>query len=182
MWFWLTLCFSVAFYVPLFFWSRGNITVDQQKWWKFTVHKSKDSPADSDRRRHSVKLIACVPGCCNGVRLFTVIPPSRYPIIYSIIVIPATVVRFIEFGQEKEHKVQEVPAGWVFFAQSLFRLGGILNVLLFLMTRRGLLLFRDDTQNAKALPESKENLNSGVTDGVEQMGRLPEEEATSWEP
>jgi len=154
LWFWVTLGVSLAFYVPLFFWSRGNITVDQDKWLSFKVHRSKDSPEHSERRRHSLKLIA-------------------YPIIYSITVIPNTVVRFIEFAHPNHF-----PGGPVFFAETVYRLSGLLNVLLFITTRRTLLLFGNNSpkpnRGQAPLPDSStDDLNGGRAYKGIPMGRLP---------
>jgi hypothetical protein len=154
-WFWLTLCVSLVFYVLLFFWSTGNITVDQHKWWKFSVHRSKDSHADSGRKRHSLKLIA-------------------YPITYCIVIIPTSVLRFIEFSQEGKGQQDHVPAAWTFFAEAVYRSSGVINVLLFILTRRGLLLFGDDSPTLKgqALPLSDDSLSGEKIEGAEHMGSL----------
>jgi len=157
MWFWLTLGLSLTFYVPLFFWSLGNITIDQHKWWKFSVHRSRDSHDDDndDRRRHAVKLII-------------------YPVIYSILIIPLSIVRFIEFHQQDKHQ-DHVPTAWVFFSYSVYLLSGILNVLLFILTRRGLLLFGNihgSTLSDRCLSCGNP---SGVYNGMSMgtLGRLP---------
>jgi len=50
-------------YTPLFFWARGNITVDATHWWKFKVHRDNDGVQDIDpdgRRRRSIEMIASV--------------------------------------------------------------------------------------------------------------------------
>jgi len=153
LWFWLTLGLSLIFYVLLFFWSMGNITVNQDKWWKFSVHPSNDSHADSDRRRHSLKLLA-------------------YPITYSIVIIPVSVVRFIEFSQENKGQPDHIPVAWIFFSGAIYWLSGIINVLLFILTRRGLLLFGDDhpTLNEQ-IPLA--NLTNESLNGGQQTGRLP---------
>jgi len=152
LWFWVTLVISLAFYVPLFFWSRGNITVDQDKWFSFKVHRSKDSAEHSERRRHSLTLIA-------------------YPIIYSASIIPQTVVRFIEWAHPNHF-----PGGPVFFSETVYRLSGLLNVLLFVMTRRTLLLFGNNSSmpNHGQAPASADDLNADEAQkDMIPMGRLP---------
>jgi hypothetical protein len=167
LWFWLTLGLSLVFYLLLFLWSTGNITVDEHKWWKFSIHRSQDSPEASGRRRHSLKLIA-------------------YPIVYSVVIIPSSVVRFIEFSQENKGQQDHVPPAWIFFAESIYRLSGILNVLLFILRRRGILLFDEDpaTPNGQEpLSESSNaSLNRGKVDEAQETGRLPSvDEPTSWQ-
>jgi len=160
LWFWVTLFLSLILYTPLFLWSRGNITVDPHKWWKFSVHRSKDTHKDSGRRRHSLKLIA-------------------YPIIYSVLIIPTTIGRFIEFHQEDIGQQDHVPPAWTFFGESVYRLSGILNVLLFLLTRRGLLLFGNDPPANEVSFDEKPD---GVRDST-ALGRLPSlESEAAWSP
>ena len=61
---------------------------------------------------------------------------SRYPLAYSIVVLPISAARFSEFGHP-----HRVPSAATFFANSTFYLSGAINVLLFLIIRPELLLF-----------------------------------------
>ena len=50
-WFWLTLAVSIFTYIPLFFWSRGEITPHPKSWWQFKIRRvssrdGDDFPAD----------------------------------------------------------------------------------------------------------------------------------------
>jgi hypothetical protein len=121
----------------------------------------------NNMRHHSLKLIA-------------------YPITYSVVIIPSSVVRFIEFSQENKGQQDHVPVAWIFFAEAVYRLSGIITVLLFMLRRRGLLLFGDDdpqTSNGQAPPSelSDASLNDGKTEGPgsEQTGRLPSVDETT---
>ena len=60
---------------------------------------------------------------------------SRYPLAYSIVVIPLSVSRWLLFS----HK--SVPSAATFFGIIMFNLSGAINVLLFLIVRPHLLLF-----------------------------------------
>ncbi|KAF8502194.1 hypothetical protein F5888DRAFT_1918902 [Russula emetica] len=59
-----------------------------------------------------------------------------YPLAYSLVVIPITTARWLLFSHHN------VPPAATFFADSMFHLSGAINVLLFLIIRPKLLLFR----------------------------------------
>ena len=60
---------------------------------------------------------------------------SRYPVIYSIVIIPLTAVRFkTNFGQK--HNLHSVATFVVIF---IYSLSGFFNALLFMLTRKDLL-------------------------------------------
>jgi len=59
-----------------------------------------------------------------------------YPVVYSVLVIPETVVRWLEFGHTVHIKYPATLA-----VQAIFDLNGFIDVVVFLSTRRGLLLF-----------------------------------------
>jgi len=60
---------------------------------------------------------------------------TSYPLAYSLIVLPLTVARWLQFSNHK------VPSAATFFGDTMFSLSGAINVLLFLIIRPGLLLF-----------------------------------------
>ncbi len=60
---------------------------------------------------------------------------TSYPLAYSLIVLPLTVARWLQFSNYK------VPPAVTFFGDTMFCLSGAINVLLFLIIRPGLLLF-----------------------------------------
>ena len=65
----------------------------------------------------------------------------RYPVMYTITVMPLSVVRFIQFGQERHGRQSHIPPGATFGVESLWNLNGVVDVVLFFLTRQGLLLF-----------------------------------------
>jgi hypothetical protein len=64
----------------------------------------------------------------------------RYPFVYSILVIPLSVVRWISFHQLAKGALH-VPSAATLSVEVLFTLIGFVDVVLFFKTRRGILLF-----------------------------------------
>ncbi|KAI4521532.1 hypothetical protein GGG16DRAFT_86885 [Schizophyllum commune] len=119
IWFWITLCASFLLYIPLYLWSRGNITIDDTRWWRFSIHSVKNDPqADpTGRRKQALIMIA-------------------YPLVYSVLVLPLSVVRWIGFldtGPE--------PPALTMTVISIYGLSGFANVLLLRLTRPNSVLF-----------------------------------------
>ncbi|THH15654.1 hypothetical protein EW146_g4859 [Bondarzewia mesenterica] len=119
-WLWLALFTSVIVYVPLYFWSQGRLTVDPSCWWRFRWHRPVDLQDSDGRKRRAMAMLA-------------------YPLIYSVLVLPLTIVRWINFGLEAHGA--EVPSALSFVVIILFGLSGFANVFLLLATRPRLLLF-----------------------------------------
>lgn len=122
-WLWLTLAVSILVYVPLFMWNQGNISVDERYWWKVKFHWRQTGPLSEDdeaRVRPSDSSLAML----------------AYPVAYSIVVLPVSVSRFIEFGNSNG-----VPSAATFACVCLHDLFGAVNVVLLLTTRPNLLLF-----------------------------------------
>ena len=62
-WIWLSLFFSLLLYALLYLWMRGNITIDERKWWKFKFtfrRTNKSDPAFRTLRRRSSIMLAWV--------------------------------------------------------------------------------------------------------------------------
>jgi len=65
LWLWLALFASLMVHLPLFFWSRGNITIKpEDPWWKFHVHRQRAVAGDSKMRCISYSMIAYVFQLC----------------------------------------------------------------------------------------------------------------------
>jgi hypothetical protein len=60
LWMWITLLLSILVYVPLFFLSRGCITVSTTHWWKFSIHRPNFASNSSSAKRVSLGMLACV--------------------------------------------------------------------------------------------------------------------------
>ncbi len=78
---------------------------------------------------------------------------TSYPLAYSVLVLPLSVPRFKFFSHHY------VPSAATFFGDTLFGLSGVVNVLLFLIIRQELLLFRRPAE----LPEPEMELASEST-------------------
>jgi hypothetical protein len=59
---------------------------------------------------------------------------SSYPLGYSLVVLPLTIARCVQFAHH------DVSSAVIFFTVSIFNLSGVVNVLLFLIVRPRLLL------------------------------------------
>jgi len=62
---------SVLFYPPLYFWAKGRLSVDEEKWYKF--HRKSDQAIEYRRAALGMLL---------------------YPVTYSFIVLPLSVARW----------------------------------------------------------------------------------------
>ncbi|KAI0066270.1 hypothetical protein BV25DRAFT_1879414 [Artomyces pyxidatus] len=131
LWFWVTLFFSLLAYVPLYFWSRGNLSVDQNTWWRFHIHR-RAAVQDFDGQ---------------GWRALSML---AYPVIYCILVIPLSIARWRGFSGHT------VPSSATFFSIVLYNLSGFCNVVLLLTTRPQLLLFAPPVIAKPTAPELRE--------------------------
>ncbi|KAH8979961.1 hypothetical protein EDB92DRAFT_1762632, partial [Lactarius akahatsu] len=113
VWMWIALFASVVMYIPLHFWMRGQLSVDDEKWYKFRLVKS---DVEYSKRRATLGILF-------------------YPLAYTLVVIPLSVARWLLFS----HK--SVPSVTTFFGLTMFNLSGAINVLLFLTVRPRLLFF-----------------------------------------
>ena len=41
LWMWVGLFASVIFYVPVYFWTEGRLSIPEDRWWWPEFHKSK---------------------------------------------------------------------------------------------------------------------------------------------
>ncbi|KAF8274486.1 hypothetical protein EI94DRAFT_1696019 [Lactarius quietus] len=123
IWLWIALFASVVMYIPLYFWTKGRLSIDPERWYRFRLIESDE--------RYQVRRAAL------GM-LF-------YPLAYSLMVLPLSITRWSEFKNEHEH----VPSAATFFGVSVFNLSGAINVLLFLIVRPQLLLFFPPEENSE---------------------------------
>lgn len=129
VWMWLALFVSVFVYVPLFMWGRGYLTVDRTHWWRIGV-RTRPLPRGAEEGQNAR---------VRPPRLSLAI--LGYPVIYSIIILPLSIVRWITFAAGDK----AVKSAGTFAVIFLFGLSGAANVLLLLTTRPNLLLF--DSRN-----------------------------------
>jgi hypothetical protein len=112
-WLWITLFASVIMYIPLYFWTKGRLSTDPEKWYKFRLSESDDGYS---QRRAALGILF-------------------YPLAYSLVVLPLTIARWSLFNGKK------VSSAATLFSVSVFNLSGAINVILFLIVRPRLLLF-----------------------------------------
>ena len=86
--------------------------------------------------------------------------PTRYPVLYGIQILPLSVVRWMGFVQENHgDRKNRVPPGAVIAVAVIYNLSGITNIILFLLTRRGLLLFDKDIEDIKLKGHSTDTID-----------------------
>jgi hypothetical protein len=173
LWLWLTLFFSFAAYVPLFFWARGNVIVGGDHWyswsWQKSTHDANGRGDPHDGKRRSLDMIA-------------------YPLAYSLIVLPLCVVRWVGFSQEAHS--QTMPSAATITVVALFGLSGAVNVVLFLSTRPDRLLFAKEPPmsageieaHARGATESTYVKEERAAEHVETLGTLLSTSAGAWDP
>lgn len=163
VWFWMTLLVSTLTYIPLYFWSRGNINFDNASWWRFTIQRADQSEGLKGIRRRSLIMLL-------------------YPGIYCCLILPLSVVRWIGFVQERGGHSNHVPPAATFASITIFGLSGACNAVLLLTTRPESGLFsrlnRDDEGFAPSSPplQPKQFAASGSNIDAEEeheLGRLP---------
>jgi len=115
VWLWVALFCSALLYIPLYFWTEGRLSVDDEKWYKFRTSNVNQGVEYAQRRAALGMLL--------------------YPLAYCLVVLPLTIARWSLFDHKK------VTSAATFFAVSMFNLSGAINVLLFLIVRPQLLLF-----------------------------------------
>ncbi|TRM70280.1 hypothetical protein BD626DRAFT_423053 [Schizophyllum amplum] len=140
IWFWITLCASILLYIPLYFWSRGNITIDDKCWWRFSFHRIHNNPhADpTGGRRQALIMIS-------------------YPLVYSILVLPLSVVRWIGFLDNDPQ-----PPALTMTVASIYGLSGAANVLLLRLTRPNSVLFGHTTYGPGAGPDDSSHFTLDI--------------------
>ena len=57
IWMWIALCASVVMYVPVHFWMKGYLSVDDKNWYKFRLEKSE---VESSQRRATLGILLYV--------------------------------------------------------------------------------------------------------------------------
>jgi hypothetical protein len=120
LWLIIAALSSIVLYTLLFFRLRGNIQVDPHNWKDIHIQPRQDS--------HTQPTVASRQAM--GVVIW-------YPICYSIVVVPLTVVRWMYFHPPRGH-VMPFPATAAVII--LFGFSGAVSVVLVLLTRRDLLL------------------------------------------
>jgi hypothetical protein len=114
IWFWLALFISIILYLPLYLFHLGFIEPGD-RWYQPTVDKG------NNRGRTD--------------RLWTVI---LYPSVYCLVILPLSVVRWIGFKQEDTLGESHIPPVATFVVIIIFTLSGLLNAVMYPLTRSSL--------------------------------------------
>ncbi|KAF8915566.1 hypothetical protein CPB85DRAFT_413173 [Mucidula mucida] len=120
-WFWITLGVSLILYVTLFLWSMGNVNFSATSWWKMAVLRRPNNTEDFAKRGKPWDMLA-------------------YPIVYSILILPLSIVRWITFNSDSALSGASTSAVTM-VVLSIYGLSGFFSVLLLLLTRPDTLLF-----------------------------------------
>jgi len=153
-WLWLGIVVSILCYVPLFLWRLGFITVARKPWWKFKVHRRLPGVTPTALTRSSYAMIL-------------------YPLVYFILGTPVSITRWLFFVWQPEGRSLSPIA--IILGSAIFNLSGLCNVLLFLYTRQGLLLFSGRNREAAGGQTLRSPTlgiveNGGTDDSVSRFG------------
>jgi len=154
LWMWSALLLSLILYPLLLFWTRGNITVSpEDPWWKVKLHRRAGN--EDPRMRHlSYAMIS-------------------YAVMYAIMVLPMSVVRWIKFVLDHQGGTSEVPVPATFTVVSLYHLIGVTNILLFFFTRKNVLGFKGNRPPAanqtRSISTASIGNNSTWNDGKDKF-------------
>ncbi|KAF8502191.1 hypothetical protein F5888DRAFT_1918898 [Russula emetica] len=147
IWMWIALSVSAVLYTALYFWAEGfwSINEEYQFCW-----------ADPDQRVGYTQRRATL-----GMLL--------YPLAYSLVVLPISISRWLLFTHH------HVSSAATFFANSMFYLSGAINVLLFLIIRPELLLFRRPEELAEPEIElAPQGTGPAIVSDTEKFQHSPE--------
>ena len=99
---------------------------------------------------------------------------SSYPLAYSLIVLPFTIARYLQFGHHN------VPSAVTFFGASIFYLSGAINVLLFLIIRPQLLLLpRPEELVGQEIQLTYQGAGPAIISDTPQLQFSPERTSTA---
>jgi len=149
IWMWIALFASVTLYIPLYFWAEGFWSVNEEHKFRWL---NPDQRVEYAQRRTALGMLL-------------------YPLAYSLTILPLSVARWLAFSHH------HVPSVATFICNSIFRLSGAINVLLFLIIRPELLLFPRPEQLGREELElestSGELGEEGSSDNVTPSGINP---------
>jgi len=148
VWLWIALFATVIMYIPLYFWMKGRLSIDPEKWYKFQFSESDE--------RYQLRRAAL------GMLL--------YPLAYSLVVLPLSIARWSLFDHKK------VSSAATFFAVTVYNLSGAINVLLFLIVRPQLLLFSppEDVSEPEAADLGQSPTGSAIFTGTPKYTSSPQ--------
>lgn len=128
--------------------------MDRQRWWRFRFHKrighhARSDDADRQSRRRALGMIA-------------------YPLVYSVLVLPLSIVRWIGFSPERQ-----MSSVATFIVINVYALSGAFNALLLLWTRLDLFLFRKTSVGLAPPAKSQWDIRGSSADISLQANDIP---------
>jgi len=149
VWLWIATLASIVLYIPLFFIMKGTLDMDTSSGRGLRI-----------RRKAGV-----APHLAGEAHLKVLL----YPVAYTVLVLPLSVVRWINF------ETDNLPFGALFAVSTLFQLTGLVNVILFLGFRGSVTLLsspEDDEpqgetmENGNGEGRGHKHVNGGLTTGI----------------
>jgi len=144
-WLNLTLFATTVLYIPLFFSIRGNIDVIPygSRWYHYKVRFGPKDPRSSAMPNTTSLEWMEDPGVAGEIRSAAT-KMLWYPVAYAITALPADVIRWAVLQKiDPTIPVKDIPFTTIAVFWSLFNISGVVNVVLFTLTRPRILLFRD---------------------------------------
>ncbi|KIY72530.1 hypothetical protein CYLTODRAFT_388656 [Cylindrobasidium torrendii FP15055 ss-10] len=142
VWFWIALGTSFLLYPILTLWSRGNINFSDHSIWRMSFLSRRNNTEDISGRPKPWVMLA-------------------YPIVYSISVLPLSIVRWINFSDKDA--LGNSDAAVTMVVECIYRLSGFVNVILLLSTRPNSGLFGRYDDERTPVPM----LHSGSNDSLD---------------
>jgi len=152
-WFWVALLVSIVLYIPLFLMHFGIIKPGDS--WYLPNNPTQSNPSNGSPRALNTTLETCPTDQPTGARDPSPVQPDGssslevqprrnnmlwstilYPVLYCVLVLPLSIVRWIAFGKDDTTKGTHHLAGATLTVVSIFALSGIANAVLYLTTRR----------------------------------------------
>ncbi|KAG8726784.1 hypothetical protein FRC12_023088 [Ceratobasidium sp. 428] len=166
IWLWIAGVGNIVVYVPLFLLLRGHIVLGSEGLLSAEWH-STPLPPRSERTGDSASDLSIATGEDSEAAREDCWKMLYYPLAYTILVLPLSVVRWMAFANPDLDALTMAPLGtatMVFHA--LYRLSGVINVVLVLGTRPNVLLLgkrdRDEDEEEDAHGAGGErNANDG---------------------
>lgn len=162
MWLWIAGFGNLLVYIPLYLLLRGNIVLGNDGFRSHTWHWTPPARQISTKAE-SASTISSTEHDEEASRKDAV-KMLFYPIAYTILVLPLSVVRWMSFVNPDLRELQtrnaSMAAATLIF-HATFRLSGVVNVGLVLTTRPNVLLFGQSDRGNEQDDEAGEGINPG---------------------
>ena len=169
VWLWIAALASIVLYIPLFFIMKGTLDIDTSG--RRMRIRRKEGVASHLAGDAQYKVLLYVICCILIVQILTLLYFFRYPVAYTILVLPLSIVRWINFQTHVN-----IPSSALFAVSTIFQLTGLVNVILFLGFRGSVTLLsssEDDESPSESLEMSDKgegrgrgNMDGGLRTGV----------------